>query len=174
MTEILPSFTKISTILDFVNSSRNIDLRTRSRETMEKKVIPETINLLKYAQNRMKNCLLLRYGSFPSHVKIPFYCYFSELTMNPEIPKFKHYYFNNVKDSIKSICLSKEQLRFSSNNKEQDQEFDKSVGLYGNLRKLLKFGVQINTVFFWTESKEDQSIPKSLVWTNYGYGVGRW
>lgn len=30
MTEIMPSFTKISTILDYVNSNRNIDLRLKN------------------------------------------------------------------------------------------------------------------------------------------------
>ena len=61
MTEMLPSFAKISTILDYVNSNRTIDLRQKTTQT-ERKVIPESINLLKFAQNNFRNCILLRYN----------------------------------------------------------------------------------------------------------------
>jgi len=40
-----------------------------------------------------------------------------ELINDVEKPKFKSYYMNNVKDSIKSVCTTKDHLKFSSNNK---------------------------------------------------------
>jgi len=33
MTEVLPSFTKISTILDYVNTKKNVDLRLKSQDS---------------------------------------------------------------------------------------------------------------------------------------------
>jgi len=38
MTEILPSFAKISTILDYVNSNRNYDLKNRNFEKDKRKI----------------------------------------------------------------------------------------------------------------------------------------
>jgi hypothetical protein len=38
MTEVLPSFAKISTILDYVNSNRNVDLKTKYQDKDRKKI----------------------------------------------------------------------------------------------------------------------------------------
>jgi hypothetical protein len=82
---------------------------------------------------------------------------------------------NNVKDSIKSVCLTKENLKCSANNKEQDKDFVKRLGLYGNLRRVIReASTKVNTVFFWTDHKDDNFVPNSLVCVNYGYGISRW
>ena len=86
------------------------------------------------------------------------------------------------------MCLCKEDLRFNTNNKEKDFLFDKNIGLYGNLRKLVQNGLlssnnlssekgfvnTANSVFFWTSPHEDQNFPASLLYVDYGYGVYRW
>ena len=38
MTEILPSFAKISTILDYVNTHRNVDLKVKYQDNSHKKI----------------------------------------------------------------------------------------------------------------------------------------
>jgi hypothetical protein len=38
MTEILPSFAKISTILDYVNTSRNVDLKSKYQDKERRKI----------------------------------------------------------------------------------------------------------------------------------------
>ena len=39
MTEVLPSFAKISTILDYVNTNRNIDLKAKYQDKDRKKLV---------------------------------------------------------------------------------------------------------------------------------------
>jgi len=46
MTEVLPSFAKITTILDYVNSNKNVDLKTKYQDRDRRK-IADSINILK-------------------------------------------------------------------------------------------------------------------------------
>jgi hypothetical protein len=52
-----------------------------------------------------------------------FFILCDDLGQDFEKPKFKrHRYLGNAKESIKAICTCKDDLRFSSYNKENDQE----------------------------------------------------
>ena len=35
-------------------------------------------------------------------------------------------------------------------------------------------GTKVNAVFFWTDHKDENLVPNSLVCVNYGYGISRW
>jgi len=58
-----------------------------------------------------------------------------------------------VRDSIKSICTLKSNLKYSESHKDQEQlDFLPELGLYGNLRKFANHKSQ--TVYFWTHNKD--------------------
>lgn len=64
MTEILPSFAKISTILDYVNTSRNIDLKTKYQNKDLKKNIDNT-NIIKDCQPKFQRVIPMRQHNYP-------------------------------------------------------------------------------------------------------------
>lgn len=54
---MLPTFSKISTILDFVNNNKSIE----SLGKKEVRNVPEGVNLLKLCHDKFKNILPMRY-----------------------------------------------------------------------------------------------------------------
>jgi iron uptake system EfeUOB component EfeO/EfeM len=64
MTEVLPSFAKISTILDYVNTNRNIDLKTKYQDKERKKMV-ESINILKDCQSKLSKVIIMRNQDYP-------------------------------------------------------------------------------------------------------------
>lgn len=79
MTEVLPSFAKISTILDYVNTNRHIDLKHKY-EDKEKRKIAENINILKDCQSKFNKAIMMRHLCYPKTLHIPFFNYYYELT----------------------------------------------------------------------------------------------
>ena len=56
MSEIVPSVSKIHSILDFVDLGVS-----KATENKEEKSVPEAINLLKYCEQKLGNVLFMRY-----------------------------------------------------------------------------------------------------------------
>jgi hypothetical protein len=112
MTEVLPSFAKISTILDYVHSSnRPVDLKAKYQDKDRRK-LAENINILKDCQMKFKKLLLLRYKSYPTKVHFPFFYYYYESTHEPTPPLLKTIYLNNLKCDLKAVCLFQGSLKF--------------------------------------------------------------
>jgi hypothetical protein len=135
MTEVLPSFAKISTILDYVNTNRNIDLKTKYQDKDRKKMV-ENINVIKDCQPKFNRIIAMRYNIYPETINIPFFLYYYELVKDHVIPNIKGIYLNNLKSDIKSLCLLKGTLKFGENAKVEAYTYQQEIGLYGNLRQL--------------------------------------
>lgn len=75
MTEVLPSFAKISTILDYVNSNRNFDLKNRNIEK-DKRKIAENINIIKDSYTKFSRIITMRYEKYPKKYNFPFFNYY--------------------------------------------------------------------------------------------------
>ena len=102
MTEVLPTFAKITTILDFVNTSRSPDL-SRPRE---KRKLAENINILKNCQHKFNRVLSMRYHQHPSTISIPFLDYYYDLVFRIRAPDIPTIFFNNTRSDAKAICTS--------------------------------------------------------------------
>lgn len=111
MTEVLPSFAKISTILDYVNTNRNIDLKAKYQDKDRKKLV-EGINILKDCQSKLGKVLVMRHQAYPDQIYVPFFNYYYELIKDHNIPILKGIYLNNLKSDLKSICVFKGTLKF--------------------------------------------------------------
>jgi len=111
MSEILPSFAKISTILDYVNNTRNVDLKSKYQDKDRKK-IAEQINVLKESQTKFKKIIMMRHLQPPEKLYFPFFHYFYELTRDFSTPNIKTIFFNNLKTDLKALCLFKGNLKF--------------------------------------------------------------
>ena len=116
MTEVLPSFAKISTILDYVNTNRNIDLKTKYQDKDRKKIV-DCINVLKDCQARLAKVIPMRNRSYPQDVHVPFFLYYYELVRDFSTPNIKPIYLNNLKTDLRSLCLLKGTLKFGENAK---------------------------------------------------------
>ena len=116
MTEVLPSFAKISTILDYVNTNRNIDLKTKYQDKDRKKIV-DCINVLKDCQARLAKVIPMRNRSYPQDVHVPFFLYYYELVRDFSTPNIKPIYLNNLKTDLRSLCLLKGTVKFGENAK---------------------------------------------------------
>lgn len=79
MTEVLPSFAKISTILDYVNANRHVDLKHKYQDKDRKKIV-ENINIFKDCQPKFNKIITMRHHLYPSSLHFPFFNYYYELT----------------------------------------------------------------------------------------------
>jgi len=64
MTEVLPSFAKISTILDYVNTNRTYDLKNKNIQ-QDKRKIAENINIFKETFVKFGKIISMRYKKYP-------------------------------------------------------------------------------------------------------------
>lgn len=71
MTEVLPSFTKITTILDYVNSNKNVNLREKLQKK-EKLKVAENLNILGSCKEKISQTIFMRYMKHPTTVTVPF------------------------------------------------------------------------------------------------------
>lgn len=111
MSEVLPSFAKISTILDYVNNNRTVDLKSKYQDKDRKK-IAEQINILKETQIKLKKIIMMRNLHPPEKLYFPFFNYFYELTRDFSTPNLKTIFLNNLKTDLKTLCLFKGNLKF--------------------------------------------------------------
>lgn len=128
----MPTFSKISTILDFVNQSKSIESLGKTKEV---KNIPESINVLKNCDSKFQKVILMRYRSHPTSFKIPFFDYYHELTCDTapsHLPR--NFFLNNLQTDLKAICTYTGLLSFSDNKRVESTILDREFGLYGNLR----------------------------------------
>lgn len=142
MTEILPTFTKISTLLDYANSSRSAakttELRGRQQDSdaygrtlnsgtvasyvntnraisspnKEKRKMAESLNILKNVRGKLSKVISMRYIQFPKEVRIPFLKYYYDLVNDALMPPLHNIYISNVKTNIKAVCTYREDLQF--------------------------------------------------------------
>lgn len=111
MTEVLPSFAKISTILDYVNNNKSVDLRHKYQDKEQKKSV-ENINILKLCQQKFMKVITMKYLSHPKRYSFPFFQYYYELTRETATPVLKNILLDNLKTDLRSICLFKGNLKF--------------------------------------------------------------
>lgn len=116
MTEVLPSFAKISTILDFVNNSRPVDLKHKYQDK-DRRRVAENINILKDCQGKFAKAIVMRHLEYPKKLHLPFFNYYYELTHDFTVPHIKNIVLNNLKSDLKTVCLFAGQLKFGENPK---------------------------------------------------------
>lgn len=172
MTEVLPSFAKISTILDYVNTNRNIDLKAKYQDKDRKKVV-DNINVIKDCQARLAKVIPMRHRSYPSRIHVPFFLYYYELLKDFSVPPLKPIYLNNLKTELKSLCLLRGTLKFGESAKVESYTYADELGLYGNLRLMAR---DAKSWFFFSYGNEEhrKKHEEARVFANYGYGVFRW
>lgn len=54
----------------------------------------------------------MRHNIYPKCLNFPFFNYYYELVHNFTIPPIKSLFLNNLKSDIKTICLSRGELKF--------------------------------------------------------------
>lgn len=151
MTEVLPSFAKISTILDYVNSNRQVDLKHKYQDKDRRKVA-ENINILKDCEGKFAKAIIMRHQTYPKKFHFPFFNYYYELTHDFSVPSIKNIVLNNLKSDLKAVCLFGGQLKFGENAKVEAFTFRDELGLYGNLRLMSK---EAKSWFFFGSIKDD-------------------
>jgi hypothetical protein len=81
MTESLPTFAKISNLLDYYYSNKEVEKVSMFNKEAKKK-IAEPINLLKYCDSKYNKIITMRYHSYPNYIHFPFLSYYHELIFN--------------------------------------------------------------------------------------------
>ena len=151
MTEVLPSFAKISTILDYVNSRRDVDLKAKYQDK-ERRKVAENINILKEYQHKFNRIIMMRPLLQPTKLHLPFFNYYYELVHEASTPILKNIILNSFKTDLKAVCLFSGQLKFGENPKIESFTYNDELALYGNLRLMDR---DAKGWFFFGNIKED-------------------
>ena len=120
--EVLPTFSKISTILEFVNINKNVEnLRKKSD-----KRIAQPINILKYCHKKLRKVVPLRYCEHPQNLYIPFLKYFHNLTFVATPPICpSNIFFNNARTDLATIMTYHGKLSFNDSKRAEPIIFEK-------------------------------------------------